>query len=198
MGLRGRSHSDYPVEIGSHSSAAYNGSAFDAGLHEEASWFAIHTRSRHEKMVTVQLEEKGIRAFLPTLDEVHQWSDRRKVIRQPLFSCYTFVYMAQLGKFRLAVLQTPGVIGFVGINGVGIPIPDQEIDNLKTLIAVDAPYEPYPYLRIGKRVRIVGGSLDGIDGILVAKNTDRSLVVSIELIQRSIAVRLEGYHVNTI
>lgn len=161
-------------------------------------WYAVQTNARHERKVTLQLEEKGVTTFLPLVTEVHRWSDRRKVVELPLFSCYAFVNMTSSVEARLAVLQTRGVIGFVGIRGVGIPIPDKEIQDIKTLLAHDATCAPYPYLKIGKRVRIGGGCLDGVEGILVAKNSDRSLVVSIEMIQRSLAVRIDGYDVETI
>ena len=146
----------------------------------------------------MQLEEKGLTTFLPLVTEVHRWSDRRKVVELPLFSCYAFVHMAASAEARLDVLQTRGVIGFVGIHGVGIPIPDKEIEDIKTLLARDAPCTPYPFLKLGKRVRIRGGCFDGVEGILVGKNRDRSLVVSIELIQRSVAVRIDGYDVEEV
>jgi hypothetical protein len=99
---------------------------------------------------------------------------------------------------RLAVLQTPGLVGFVGIRGLGLPIPDKEIEDIQTLLAQSITCALYPFIRMGQRIRIRGGCLDGVEGILVAKNSDRSLVVSIELIQRSVAVRIDGYDVETI
>jgi transcription antitermination factor NusG len=87
------------------------------------------------------------------------------------------------------------VLAFVGIHGAGIPVPDKEIEDIKTLLTHDAACTPYPFLKLGTRVRIRGGCFDGVEGILVGKNRDRSLVVSIELIQRSVAVRIDGYDV---
>ena len=164
----------------------------------EPRWYAIHTRARHESKVTGLLLEKGVTAFLPLIPEVHQWSDRRKVIPMPLFSCYAFVQLSSFFKTRLCVLKTPGVIGFVGIHGIGIPIPDKQIEDIKTLLAHEDACAPYPFLKVGRRVRIRGGSLAGVEGILVGKNSDRSLVVSIEMIQRSMAVRIDGYDVEAI
>jgi transcription antitermination factor NusG len=158
-------------------------------------WYAIHTRAQHERKVTLQLEEKGVTTFLPLVTEIHRWSDRRKAVEVPLFSCYAFVHMAHSVEARLNVLQTPGVLAFVGIHGVGIPIPDKEIEDIKTLLVRDAACTPYPFLKLGRRVRIRGGCFDGVEGILVGKNRDRSLVVSIELIQRSVAVQIDGYDV---
>ena len=165
---------------------------------EYPSWFAIHTRARHEKTVAAHLEQRGVTSFLPLVSETHAWSDRQKVVSRPLFSCYTFVHMAQYSQLRKTVLQTPGVLGFVGINGAGVSIPDEEIEAIQTLIGSDAQLEPRPYLTIGQRVRIVGGSFDGVEGILEAKNSDRSLVVSVALLQRSVAVRVDGYRLETL
>ncbi len=165
---------------------------------EEPRWYAIHTRARHESKVAGVLLEKGVTAFLPLIPEVHQWSDRRKVIPVPLFSCYAFVQLSSFIETRLCVLKTPGVIGLVGIHGIGIPIPDKQIEDIKTLLAHEDACAPYPFLKVGRRVRIRGGSLAGVEGILVGKNSDRSLVVSIEMIQRSMAVRIDGYDVEAI
>jgi transcription antitermination factor NusG len=165
---------------------------------EEARWYAIQSRARHEKMVALRLQDKGVTTFLPQVTQVHRWSDRRKLVQLPLFPCYAFVHVAPSVETRLAVVQTSGVIGLVGIHGIGIPIPDKEIDDIRTLLAHDADCAPYPFLKVGRRVRIRGGCFDGVEGILVAKNSDQTLVVSIELIQRSIAVRIDGYDVEEV
>lgn len=86
----------------------------------------------------------------------------------------------------------------MAINGLAVPIPDKQIEDIQALLATEAACTPYPFLKVGRRVRIRGGSLAGVEGILVAKNADRSLVVSIELIQRSVAVRIDGYDIETV
>jgi transcription antitermination factor NusG len=164
----------------------------------EPRWYAIQTRARHEKMVTLRLQDKGVTTFLPQVTQIHRWSDRRKLVQLPLFPCYAFVHVAPSVRTRLAVLETSGLIGFVGIHGVGIPIPDKEIEDIKTLLAHDGDCAPYSFLKLGRRVRIRGGCFDGVEGILVAKKSDRSLVVSIDLIQRSVAIRIDGYDVEEI
>lgn len=161
-------------------------------------WYAVHTRSQHEKAVVNQLERRGIETFLPLISEVHRWSDRRKVVQLPLFSCYTFVHMRLLPELWYKVKQTNGVLGFVGARGEGIPVPESQIENLRTLLSSDAQYTLCPFLQIGQRVRIRGGALDGIEGLLTARNGDRTLVISVEPIQRSIAVRIDRYQVETI
>jgi transcription antitermination factor NusG len=165
---------------------------------EAPRWYAIHTRARHEKKAALQLQERGVSTFLPLITQARRWSDRSQLIQLPLFACYIFVRVAASVETRLAVLQTPGVLAFVGIHGIGIPVPDKEIEDIKTLLERDADCAPYPFLKLGRRVRIRGGCFDGVEGILVGKNHDRSLVVSIELIQRSLAVRIDGYDVEAI
>lgn len=165
---------------------------------EQLQWYAIQTYSRHEKKVATQVQEKGIYTFLPLVTQVHRWSDRRKIVQVPLFRGYVFVQIVCSAEIRLCVLQTAGVARFVGIQGRGIPIPDKQIESIRTLLEQDVPFAPYPFLRVGQRVRIRGGSLDGIEGILVAKNSDRSLVVSVDLIRRSLAIRVAGYDVEAV
>jgi transcription antitermination factor NusG len=161
----------------------------------ELSWYAVHTRARHEKRVAAQFEEKRVCTFLPLLHQIHRWSDRRRKVEVPLFSCYAFVRMAQTVEERLKVLHTPGVLGFVGSERQGTPIPDEQIESLRTAIRENIACFPYPFIREGRRVRIRGGSLDGVEGILVRQGVDQSLVVSVELLRRSVAIRVEGYEI---
>lgn len=158
-----------------------------------ARWFAIQTRVRHEKKVGAQLHEKGVEAFLPLCSELHQWSDRRRIVHQPLFSGYLFVHINNSPDERKTVLTTPGVCWFVGNSGMGLPIPDKQIQDIQTILNSTLPFTPFPFLRVGQRVRIRGGCLDGIEGILVSKESDRSVVVSVDLVRRSLAIRINGY-----
>ncbi len=159
----------------------------------EKSWYAIQTRSRHEKMVVRLLEELGISTFLPITTQLRQWSDRKKMVQFPLFPGYAFVHMAYRPDERLRVLRTEGVVGFVGSHGQGVPIPEKQIADIQTILASKIPCESHPFLKIGQRVRIRGGSLEGTEGVLVGHDRERMLVVSIELIQRSVSIRLHGY-----
>jgi transcription antitermination factor NusG len=165
---------------------------------EQSFWFAIQTRARYEKKVTVELEEKGVEAFLPLHSATHKWSDRRRVVNLPLFPGYVFVRIAPLLHARVSVLRTNGVISFVGVRNAGIPIPDAEIEGIQAVLQRGVACEPYPYLKVGQSVRLHGGCLDGISGVLMGVNGDRSLIISVNLIQRSIAVRVEGYNVEAI
>jgi transcription antitermination factor NusG len=169
-----------------------------APLFEPTYWYAVQTRARHEKQVTKQLQEKGATTFLPLVTQTHRWSDRRKVIELPLFPCYAFARLASSVEMRLPALQTPGVLSIVGAHGVGAPIPDKEIEDIQTLLAENVSSSLYPFIKVGQRVRIRGGCLDGVEGILIAEKSDRRLVVSIELLQRSVSVRIDGYEVEPV
>src|ERR1700684_3131647 len=158
-------------------------------------WYAVHTRARHERAIAQRLREQGINTFLPLVTEVHRWSDRRKSVEVPLFGCYVFVKVPPTGEDRLRVLRMDGVFKFVGTRGVGTPIAEAQIDAVRTLIGQQVPWSSYPFLQIGQRVRVRGGALDGVEGILLSRNDDNTLVVSIDAIQRSLAVRIEGYDV---
>ena len=167
-------------------------------LFEPTYWYAVQTRARHEKRVAKQLQGKGATTYLPLVTQTHRWSDRRKVIELPLFPCYAFARLAPSLEMRLSALQTPGVLSIVGAHGVGAPIPDNEIEDIQTLLAQNVSSPLYPFIKVGQRVRIRGGCLDGVEGILVAEKSDRRLVVSIELLQRSVSVRIDGYEVEPI
>ena len=104
---------------------------------EESSWYAVHTMARHEKRVAAQFEEKRVCTFLPLLRQIHKWSDRRSKVEVPMFSCYAFVRIAQTTEERLKVLRTPGVLGFVGSERQGTPIPDEQIGGLFLRIAIN-------------------------------------------------------------
>ncbi len=170
-------------------------SGHSAALIDELAWFAVQTRPRHEKKVSAELHEKGISSFLPLVSVTRQWSDRRRAVEIPLFPQYIFVRIAQTLNTRVSVLRTNGVTNFVGTRGIGVPIPDEQIERVQTVVTQRVPVTSHAYLNVGKRIRIRGGALDGLQGILTAVNGDQTLVVSVELIQRSIAIRIAGFTV---
>lgn len=145
-----------------------------------------------------QLEGLGFITFLPLSQQVRQWSDRRKTVEFPLFPGYAFLQMVYDPDQRLRVLKAEGVVSFVGTQGHGIAIPDKQIEHIQGLVASKVPFESHPFLKVGQRVRIRGGSLNGTEGILVGQDSDRSLVISVELIQRSVSIRLQGYEVEPV
>jgi transcription antitermination factor NusG len=110
-----------------------------------------------------------------------------------------FVRIGENRNHRVNVLETNGVFRFVGMRGgTGVPIPDEQIETLQTIIREKVPFSPHPFLDVGQKVRIRGGSLDGICGILLAINDDRSLIVSVDSVQRSLAIQIDGYGVEPI
>src|SRR5580692_10338925 len=151
---------------------------------EAENWYGLQTRPRHEKAVAQRLEEKGVKTFLPLVTEVHRWSDRKKSVQAPLFSCYVFAKFVPNRSERLRALRVDGVFGLVGARGEGIAIPEEQIDAVRGLIEGPLPWSSHPFLKIGQRVRIRSGALDGLEGILVSRNGDRTLVISVEAIQR--------------
>jgi len=114
-----------------------------------------------------------------------------------MFSCYAFVRIAQTSDERLKVLRTPGVLSFVGSERQGSQIPDEQIENLQAAIREKIPCAVHPFIRTGQRVRIRGGSLDGVQGILIRQGGTQSVVVSVELLQRSVSIRVEGYEIES-
>jgi transcription antitermination factor NusG len=160
-------------------------------------WYAIQTRYRFEKRVTTQLQNKGLRMFLPLLEEFHNWSDRRQPVSIPLFSGYTFVHFDPAAGLRMDLLQTTGVIGFITVGGIATPIPVKQIDDLQMLLSRKTPCTLHAFLKIGQQVKIRGGCLDGIEGILERRG-DKNLVISIAPIQRSVSITIEGYELELI
>jgi transcription termination/antitermination protein NusG len=163
----------------------------------QPNWYAIHTRSRHEKLVHTQLEAKGITTFLPLVSRVHKWSDRKQNVELPLFPGYAFVHMTPTPDAYYSVLRTIGVAQFVGDGRKGIPIPEKEIDDIRTVVRSKHSFSSHEFFKAGQRVRVRGGCLDGVEGTLVSANS-RSLIVSVEIIRKSIAISVDGYDVEPV
>jgi transcription termination/antitermination protein NusG len=160
-------------------------------------WYAIRVRPRFEKKAESQLHKKGIETFLPLLRQVRWWSDRRKMVEVPLFSGYEFVHVHLSPNERLRVLQTAGVMNFVGFTAGATPVKDEQLESLRRLLATTNNCCMHPFLRSGQKVRIRGGSLNGVEGIL-QENVRDHLVLSIDCIQRSISVHIDGYDLEAI
>jgi transcription termination/antitermination protein NusG len=164
----------------------------------ENSWYAIHTRVRFEKKVAAQLEGKGIETFLPLIKQVHRWSDRRQVIGVPLFPGYGFVHIYLDLITRQRVLQTAGLLGLVACNGEAAAIPSKQIEDIQKVLTRDVPCALYPFLKAGQKVRIRGGCLDGLEGVLSDHCSDRDLLISVDAIERTIVIRVEGYEIELV
>lgn len=160
-----------------------------------ANWYAIHTRVRRERIVAERLRNQGLTTFFPVATEIHRWSDRRKCVEVPLFSCYVFVRMARTPEDRARIFSVDGILGLVGVRGYGTPIPDEQIDAVRSLMTQKIPWSFHPFLKVGQRVRIRGGALDGVEGIFLSRNGDNTLVISVDAVQRSLSVRISGYDI---
>ena len=161
-------------------------------------WYALQTRVHRERVVEHRLQERGVVTFLPTVTEVRRWSDRKKRVEFPLFASYLFVKLAPTKVDRLRVLCVDGVFQFVGTRGEATPIPEEQIQMVRTLVKGELQWSSHPFLKIGQRVRIRNGALAGIEGILLARAGESTLVISVDAIQRSMAVRIDGYDVDAI
>jgi transcription antitermination factor NusG len=156
---------------------------------ETVQWFALQIRSQHEKIVASTLREKGYEEFLPLCQIKRRWSDRVKRLEAPLFPGYVFCRFDV--QKRLPILVTPGVRSIIGVGKIPLPIDDSEIAALQSIVKSGLPAEPWPFLKIGQRVRIEQGSLEGIEGILLTPKNSYRLIVSVTLLQRSVAVEID-------
>jgi transcription antitermination factor NusG len=160
------------------------------GSERTALWYAVYTTVRHEKVVAQQFEQRSVEAFLPLYRSVHRWKDRRKLVELALFPGYVFVKIAI--EERIRVLQVPGVVSLVGFNGKFPALPETEITALRSGLQNNLYAEPHPYLRIGKRVRVIRGPMAGAEGILTRKKDRYRVVISIDVLMRSVAVEIDG------
>jgi len=155
----------------------------------ELRWYAAYTCANHEKRVREQLEQRSIESYVPVYEALRRWKDRRMRLQFALFPGYVFVRMALVDRLR--VLQVPSVVRIIGFNGHLAALPDAEIEGLKNGLAGDVRAEPHPFLTVGSRVRIKAGPLEGREGILIRRKGSLRVVLSIELIQRSIVVDVD-------
>jgi transcription antitermination factor NusG len=152
-------------------------------------WFAILTRTGREKSATMLLENAGFECYLPAIKFTRQWSDRLKEIELPLFPGYLFCRMNP--QNRLPMLMTPGVIQIVGVGKTPIPVDEQEIAAIQRVAKSGISIMPWPYLQVGQVARIDEGPLRGMSGIVIRIKSGLKLVLSVSLLQRSIAVEID-------
>jgi transcription antitermination factor NusG len=165
---------------------------------ETKNWYAVQTRIRHEKAVSDRLGSHGITTFLPLVNEMHRWKDRKKKVEVPLFGSYLFVSLLGKPEEFSRVRRVAGVVHLLGYQGIPTPIPEMQVETVRTVLACSVPCYPYPFLKSGQPVRIRGGALDGLEGIFVSRSGDDTVVLSVSAIQRSLAVRVSGYDVEAI
>jgi transcription antitermination factor NusG len=152
-------------------------------------WFALTVKPRHERAAAGALRVKGLEDLLPLYRTRRRWSDRMKELELPLFPGYVFCRFA--ARQRTAVLATPGVRSIVGFGRQATPVEEEEIGAIRAMIASGLPLGPWPYLRAGQRIRIEGGPLRGVEGILLEASDACRVVVSVNLLQRSVAVQVD-------
>ncbi len=163
-----------------------------------ANWYALATLSRHERVAAFELANRGVETFLPTITEIHHWSDRRKKVEVPLFPGYVLINAVMSPETRYSAVCARGVTGFICMQGKPVEIPDREVESIHRVLQSHAQCAPYPFLKIGQRVRVRGGALDGVEGRLVRFEGSRKLVVSIDAISRSLALHIDGYDIDVI
>jgi len=155
----------------------------------ESRWYAVYTCANHEKRVAAEVAKRGIEHFLPIYSSVRRWKDRRVNLELPLFPGYLFVRMPL--RDRLRVLQVPSVARLVGFNGQPAALPEVEMDILRSGLTGETHVMPHPFLTVGRRVRITSGPFRGLEGVLKRKKKNLRIVLSLELIQQSVAVEVD-------
>jgi len=151
-------------------------------------WFALHVKTRMERMAVQVLEGKGIVGFAAMHKQARRWSDRVKYVDGPLFPGYIFCQFDRI--HRADVLQTPGVISIVGFGNRPAPVPDGEITSLQAAVASGLPVWPLPHLQPGTRIQITNGCLGQLSGVLLREKSSMRVIVNVTLLQRAVAVEL--------
>lgn len=157
---------------------------------EPNAWYAAYTKHQHEKQASNAFAQKGFEVFLPLYKAAHQWKDRTKTVSLPIFPCYVFL-RTTLDR-KLEILTTPGVFWLVGNAGRACPIPEIEIEAIRRITRSGAAIEPHSYLKCGENVRIQSGPLTGIKGILTRVKNRYRVVISVELLQKAVAVEVDS------
>jgi transcription antitermination factor NusG len=168
----------------------------DTAGNQDLSWWALYTRHQHEKVVADVLSAKGFEVFLPLYDSIRRWKDRQKLLSLPLFPCYVFI-RGEVGRC-LQVVNTPGVHMILNQGEHFAVIPENEIQAIRRTVEGPFRMEPHPFLRCGDRVRVVCGSLQGVEGILVRKKNQFRLVLSVDMLAKSVAVEIDAADVESV
>lgn len=160
------------------------------GTSSQVSWYALQVRSRKENYVASQIIGQGYECLLPTYKSIRKWSDRVKELEQPLFPGYLFCRFNF--QDRRPLITTPGVLQIVGSGRTAVPVSDEEIRALQLVVSSGVSKQPWPYLQVGQRVRVNYGTLAGLEGILVNLKGNHRVVLSVTLLQRSVAMEVDS------
>lgn len=155
---------------------------------QEPYWYAAYTCANHERRIADQLGCRGIEHFFPQYESVRKWKDRKVRLSLPLFPGYVFVHLEL--RERLKVLQVPGVVRLVGFNGQPTAVPAEDVARIREFLGQGFRAEPHPFMTVGRRVLVQSGPLAGMEGIILRRKSRTRLVISFELIQRSMAVEV--------
>jgi len=155
-------------------------------------WYALCTRSRHEKKLLMEISDRSIEVFLPMREVLSRWKDRRKRVWIPLFPGYIFVHQIDTPESRHRVLNIPGAVRFVGFEGRATSVPDEQIDGVRRFLESCLAVDPYPYIKIGQRVEVIAGPLKGIQGRLVKKKGRFRFVLQVDLIRQAVSVEIDA------
>jgi transcription antitermination factor NusG len=172
------------------------GTPGDEGALIKPQWYALYTRSRFEKKMLGELTDRNIEVFLPMREVLSRWKDRRKKVWFPLFPGYIFINQINTPENRFRVLNIPGAVRFVGVEGKAMPVPDEQIEAVRRFLENSIAVDPYPYLKVGSRVEVIAGPLKGIRGILVEKRGKFRFVVQVDLIQQAVSVEIDASDVS--
>lgn len=162
----------------------------------DRAWWALYTRHQHEKVVAQNLSNKGFDVFLPLYESTRRWKDRTKSLWLPLFPCYVFL-RGGLTR-RSLVVTTPGVHMVLSHGERVAEIPEAEMDAIRLAVNGAASVEPHPYLRCGDRVRVMRGSLAGVEGVLVRKKSQYRLVLSVAMLAQAVSVEISAADVEPV
>ena len=182
-----------------HAIAEYEPTTTQETTASPSPWYVIYVKSRHEFVVHGELLRKGIEALLPSFKKSSQWKDRKKMIESPVFPGYVFVKVPPYPGAFLYVLQTRGVVSFVSLESpTPTPVDPEEIASLRLLIASGKNIEIYPHLKEGTRVRVKNGPLQNAEGVLTKKEADYLFSVNVELLGRSVAVKISAQDIESV
>lgn len=175
------------------------GKSIPSEFSNEACWYVIHVRSRHEFKVLERLTETGINTFLPVVEKMNRWKDRKKLVKFPLFPGYLFVYVVKNHQNILNVLKVSGVVKFLGLKpDEPEPVPEAQIIALKRLVESGESLDPYPYLEEGQRVRIKRGPLAGVKGFLSKRSGQHILIISVDILMQGASLKMDASDVERV
>ncbi len=165
---------------------------------EGAAWYALYTRSRFEKKLMSELADRSIEVFLPMREILSRWKDRKKKIWIPLFPGYLFIHYVDTSAERYRILNIPGAVRFVSFNSQIVPVPQEQIDGVRRFLESHLAIDPYPYIKVGRRVEVIAGPLKGIKGKLVQKRGRFRFVLQVDLIKQAVSVEIDASDVRPI